>query len=158
MAKGFRIEYNGIQINADEVAHEVQKWSPENPDANIFKAVNGDLDIISEGSKPEFEILFFNLTADQYSNILQLHSNFAIFTTETQAAKDSIVIDNMFASVKPINVSSITLLPGLLVNLESKKTGAIIDGRLIENVCFMTDTDYQEYEMTDDGSVIVYRE
>lgn len=162
MSKGFEIEYNGNIFNAEDYKerHEVITWEDEKPKADILTAVNGDLDIISEGAQPEFEILFYNLSESEYKSLLLLDSKITIFKTETDGDLSRIrnTYYNMNATVKTINIDNATAYPALQIKLESTKAGAIISGELIENVVFMTNTDFQAYIKTDEGKVIIYRE
>ncbi len=167
MKKGFEIEYNGFIFNAGdyEKRHEVLSWEDEKPKAEILTAVNGNLDIISEGSQPEFKILFYNLTEREYKSILLLNSKITMFRTETEEGITPVNLrrirnnyNNMFISVKPINAVNSTDFPALQVTLKSTKAGAVINGELIENVCFMTEDNYQIWDKTDEDNVIIYRE
>jgi len=161
MAKGFEIEYNGSTFNAEdyEKRHEVQKWDDEKPKANILTAANGDLDIISEGAQPEFEILFYRLSEAEYKSLLLLNSKITIFRTETDGDLSRIrnAYDNMFVSVKPVNIAEATAFPALQIKLKSTKAGAIIAGELIENALFVRVTDYAAPIKTHDDKIIIYR-
>ena len=166
MKKGFEIEYNGFTFNAGnyEKRHEILNWEDEKPKAEILTAVNGDLDIISEGCQPEFKILFYNLTEQEYKSILLLNSKITMFRTETEEGITPVNLrrirnsyNNMFASVKPINAVDSTDYPALQVTLKSTKAGAVINGELIENVLFARVTNYQTPIKTHDNKTIIYR-
>ncbi len=159
--KGFQLEYNGSVFNAENYVkrHEVLQWDDEKPKADILTAVNGDLDIISEGSQPEFEILFYRLSEAEYKSLLLLNSKITIFKTETDGDLSRIrnQYNNMYCSVKPVNISESTAYPALQVKLKSTKAGANIAGELIENVVFANNTDHQLFIKTDEGNAIIYR-